>query len=49
VSNVLVDDPDLGRGLDEPRLRRARRDLVAGVLRLSGHPWTPAAEADIRR
>ena len=41
VSNILVDDPDLGRDLDGPRLRTARRDLVATVLTLAGHRWTP--------
>jgi len=46
VSNILVDDPDLGSGLDGPRLNRARRDLVARVLTLGGHRWTPGAEAD---
>ena len=49
VSNLLVDDPDLGSGLDGPRLSRARRDLVAGVLTLTGHRWTPAAEAGAPR
>ena len=49
VSNILVDDPDLGSGLDEPRLRRARRDLVAGVLTLRGHRWTPGDEAEALR
>jgi CRP-like cAMP-binding protein len=49
VSNILVDDPDLGGGLDEPRLSRARRDLVARVLTLTGHRWTPGAEADALR
>ena len=46
VSNILVDDPDLGSGLEGERLRRARRDLVAAVLMLGGHRWTPGEEPE---
>lgn len=49
VSNILTDDPDLGSGLDGPRLRKARRDLVAGVLTLPGPRWTPSGEAEAGR
>jgi CRP-like cAMP-binding protein len=49
VSNILVDDPDLGRALDGPRLRAARRDLVAGVTTLAGPRWSPGEEADALR
>ena len=42
VSHVLLDDPDLGRGLDGPRLRRAQGELAARVLTLSGPRWVPS-------
>lgn len=49
VSNVLVDDPDLGRGLDGDRLERARRELVARVVILDEREWHPQRDAAAAR
>src|SRR4051795_12033840 len=38
---VLVQDPDLGGGLEGDRLRRAERDLVASTSVAFGGPWDP--------
>jgi CRP-like cAMP-binding protein len=45
VSNVLIDDPDLGAGLSGLQLRRAERDLIAAVVVVEGRTWTPDEEA----
>jgi CRP/FNR family transcriptional regulator, cyclic AMP receptor protein len=49
VSNVLLDDPDLGAGLDGMRLRRAQRDLVAAAVTIEGRSWMPDEEAGAAR
>jgi CRP/FNR family transcriptional regulator, cyclic AMP receptor protein len=49
VSNVLVDDPDLGAGLDGTRLRRAQRELVAAAVTIEGRSWVPDEEAAAAR
>src|SRR6187200_3097326 len=49
VSNVLVDDPDLGNGLEGARLQRAQRDLVAAAVIIEGRRWEPDEEAAAAR
>jgi CRP/FNR family transcriptional regulator, cyclic AMP receptor protein len=49
VSNVLLDDPDLGAGLGGARLRRAERDLVAPAVTIDGRRWEPDEDAAAAR
>ena len=49
MSNVLIDDPDLGAELSGPRLRRAEHDLIAAVMVIEGRRWTPDEEAGAAR
>jgi hypothetical protein len=39
--HLLVEDPDLGSGLDPGRLAAARRELVAAAHELPAGPWEP--------
>ncbi|MEA2307509.1 MAG: family transcriptional regulator, cyclic receptor protein [Solirubrobacteraceae bacterium] len=43
---VLQEDPDLGRGLEGPRLAAARRDCRAEVIAVRAGAWDAAAHAD---
>lgn len=49
VSNVLVDDPDLGAGLSGSRLRMAQRHLVASVVAIDERSWAPDEDAQEAR
>ena len=42
---VLQEDPDLGRGLEGPRLIAARRDCRAEVITVRTGAWDAAAQA----
>jgi CRP-like cAMP-binding protein len=49
VIAVLEADPDLGRGLDGPRLASARREARAATLSVTRGPWDPAEDAPAQR
>jgi hypothetical protein len=44
---LLVEDPDLGSGLDPGRLAAARRELVAATHELPVGPWDPGARIKV--